>query len=283
MGISEAGTSRPTGSVRWREGDSRPATQGVVVLDRVFHNFLWSRPNRVLTVAADRIPYLVVTPSGGPRDGVGRGNDRSPALAVGRRAFHRGNWPPSRCFEKRCGRQGAPAGSARQAFAHPSRWRAGRGTAADRATKGGRADIASAVQHRPHDCIRCRAGDPATCRDACTQASADAACNAAGAASVRARRHLLLANRGARHAELPLLRHIVRTREAVLLRAREACLREGARPPRGRCLTSLLPLPLREGGKGRGPRHSFAARRIARGVAAINWSCDAGRSEPMKP
>ena len=60
--------------------------------------------------------------------------------------------------------------------------------------------------------------------------------------------------------------------QAVLLRPREAGLCEGARPSRRRGLI------------GRWRRHhSFAASRIARGVAAMSWSCVAGRSARIKP
>ena len=94
---------------------------------------------------------------------------------------------------------------------------------------------------------------------------------------------LLLADRRARHPQLPFLRLFVRTGEAVLLGAREACLREGARPARRRRLTSPAPSPAKRGGSRRGEPYSRAASRIARGVAAINWSCDAGRSARIKP
>ena len=50
----------------------------------------------------------------------------------------------------------------------------------------------------------------------------------AATAAVRARHHLLLADRRARHAQLPLLRWRVGAGQAVLPRARAAGLREGA-------------------------------------------------------
>src|ERR1700733_10967942 len=65
------------------EVGSWPPTQGVVVQDPVFHNFLWFEANGKLTPSATCIPYLVVTPSGRPQDGLGRGNDHSPPFALG--------------------------------------------------------------------------------------------------------------------------------------------------------------------------------------------------------
>lgn len=84
---------------------------------------------------------------------------------------------------------------------------------------------------------------------------------------VRPCHHLLLADRRAGHAQLPLLRRRVGARQAVLRRACAVGLCEGEGPPRGRRLT-LHPPP---------------KTRMARGTAAIRSWCEAGRSGRMKP
>ena len=96
----EASADKPTGSISGPAGEAAPRharrprrtdaqTQGLAVGQPVFHKFLWFAAKDVLTTAVGRIPYLVVVPAGGPRDGVGRRNDNPTSRVVGRRALHR--------------------------------------------------------------------------------------------------------------------------------------------------------------------------------------------------
>ena len=104
-----------------------------------------------------------------------------------------------------------------------------------------RTDLAAAVQHLVDRRLERRTIDAAADDGAGAQADPGAAarpCGVASAPSLWADRHLLLADRRAWHAELPVLRRVIGAGQAILLGSREAGLREGARPARRRRLTA---------------------------------------------
>ena len=143
------------------------------------------------------------------------------------------------------------------------------------AAAGRRTDIAAAIEHRRDGRRRWRTDGSAADDAGAAQADPGAAARPCGVASAPALwpdRHLLLADRGAGHTELPVLRRGIGAGQAILLGSREAGLCAGARSARRRRLTGCCVTV-----------YSLAASRIARGVAAMSWSCVAGRSARMKP
>jgi hypothetical protein len=183
---------------------------------------------------------------------VGRRNDRSPARVVGRRTFDSGNRPASGRHEKCRGRQGASSRFALPAVAYPPRRRRWRRTAKDGTETGCRSDTAATFQYGSDARALIRRDHAVAYPDDGAQARASRPGGPAGAASLRPGCHLLLADRRARHAKLPLLRHLIRAREAVLLGSRQARLCKGARSSRGRRVGGTL-LP---SGAGPDPRLS---------------------------
>ena len=200
---------------------------------------------------------------------MGRGNYRPLADVVGRGAVDRGDRPAA-WGHKECHRRESPsAGSAGPAFADPSR-RKRRSATPAQAAAGSRTDAAAAFQHLICHCSGQRTNDPAADGRLGAQAGPIAAVGPRGTAATAAlwpNNHLLLADRRPWHPKLQVLRRGVGARKAVLLRSCASRLCQGARPARGRGLTT----------------YSATASRIARGVAAVSCSCVIGRSAWMNP
>ena len=187
--------------------------QPIVVITTVVHKFLWFRAIDVLTAAHRRLPYFVVIVGGttiwsGPRKrsfACGHCGTRGHSTAeIGRRLG---------VSKECCGRQGAPARSAGSAVADPAR-RIGRGSSATAldAPPRRRPDPATAFQHQPDRCVGACDGAEFRTTDASTDADASAGPGvAAAAATVRADRDLLLADRRAGDAQFLLLRRRVGT------------------------------------------------------------------------
>ena len=209
----------------------------VEVRQRFVHKFLWSSAIVLLTGEPHSLPYLVVVPPGGPRDGVGRRDNIASPGVVGRGAVDRGDRSPARGVEEcRCW-QSASAGSARPAFADPTgRSRLRLAAAVGSPTRRG-ADAAAFVQHIPAASPGRRTERGPSDRRAGGKADTARSRSAAGATPLWPDRHLLLATRRAWHAELPLLRCGFGSRKTLLLRACQAGICPGERSPRGCCLT----------------------------------------------
>jgi hypothetical protein len=207
---------------------------------------------------------------------VGRGNDHPLAGALGRGAFDRRDRQAARRVKKRGGWQGASARFAGEAITDQAGWIWAQFAAPIDATPHRRANPAAALQRR--DGCDTWPGDGSESSAAGAQAGSHCAparpyrC----ATALWPRGHLLLADRRARHEEFSILRRRIRAWETLLRGPRKARLRQAAGSPRGRSLRTMLRLVA-------GGCYSLAATRIARGVAAMSWSCEVGRSERMKP